>query len=57
MLYAWFGLEMKDEYSLKLPIMPLTARDLEEKRARLGLVERVKHDLLQQYHVLHKKTG
>ncbi|GMP70044.1 hypothetical protein CsSME_00029072 [Camellia sinensis var. sinensis] len=43
------------EISQKFPIMPFTARALEEKRARLGLVECVNHDLLQPYHVLHKK--
>jgi hypothetical protein len=37
--------------------MPFTARALEEKRARLGLVECVNHDLLQPYPVLHEKPG
>lgn len=32
-------------------------RALEEKRARLGLVECVNHDLLQPYPVLHEKPG
>ena len=32
-------------------------RALEEKRARLGLVECVNHDLLQPYPVLHEKSG
>ncbi|GAB2272970.1 ERBB-3 BINDING PROTEIN 1 [Dionaea muscipula] len=45
------------EISQKFPIMPFTARSLEEKRARLGLVECVNHDLLQPYPVLHEKVG
>ncbi|GAA0142699.1 protease [Lithospermum erythrorhizon] len=45
------------EISQKFPIMPFTARDLEEKRARLGLVECVGHELLQPYPVLHEKPG
>lgn len=32
-------------------------RALEEKRARLGLVECVNHDLLEPYPVLHEKSG
>lgn len=45
------------EISQKFPIMPFTARVLEEKRARLGLVECMNHDLLQPYPVLHEKPG
>jgi curved DNA binding protein len=45
------------EINTKFPIMPFTARALEEKRARLGLVECVNHDLLQPYPVLHEKPG
>ncbi|KAM0948119.1 putative methionyl aminopeptidase [Dioscorea sansibarensis] len=45
------------EINQKFPIMPFTARALEEKRARLGLVECVNHDLLQPYPVLHEKPG
>nr|AFG29445.1 Erb3 binding protein [Nervilia fordii] len=45
------------EISQKYPIMPFSARALEEKRARLGLVECVNHDLLQPYPVLHEKPG
>jgi curved DNA binding protein len=37
------------EISQKFPIMPFTARALEEKRARLGLVECMNHELLQPY--------
>ncbi|KAH8950455.1 hypothetical protein BDL97_10G086200 [Sphagnum fallax] len=45
------------EINTKFPIMPFTARALEEKRARLGLVECVNHELLQPYPVLHEKLG
>lgn len=45
------------EISQKFPIMPFTARALEEKRARLGLVECMNHELLQPYPVLHEKQG
>ncbi|RWR97574.1 ERBB-3 BINDING PROTEIN 1-like protein [Cinnamomum micranthum f. kanehirae] len=45
------------EINQKFPIMPFTARALEEKRARLGLVECVNHDLLQPYPVLHEKPA
>ncbi|KMZ74841.1 Methionine aminopeptidase,related [Zostera marina] len=45
------------EINQKYPIMPFTARALEEKRARLGLVECVNHDLLEPYPVLHEKPG
>ncbi|XP_071697434.1 ERBB-3 BINDING PROTEIN 1 [Rutidosis leptorrhynchoides] len=45
------------EICQNFPIMPFSARALEEKRARLGLVECVSHDLLQPYPVLHEKPG
>uniref|UniRef100_A0A2P2LV18 ERBB-3 BINDING PROTEIN 1 n=2 Tax=Rhizophora mucronata TaxID=61149 RepID=A0A2P2LV18_RHIMU len=45
------------EINQKFPIMPFSARALEEKRARLGLIECVNHDLLQPYPVLHEKPG
>eukprot|EP01018_Ginkgo_biloba_P037166 Gb_07971 [translate_table: standard] len=45
------------EINQKFAIMPFTARALEEKRARLGLVECVNHELLQPYPVLHEKPG
>ncbi|KAF5747632.1 EBP1 [Tripterygium wilfordii] len=45
------------EISQKFPIMPFSARALEEKMARLGLVECVNHELLQPYPVLHEKSG
>eukprot|EP01018_Ginkgo_biloba_P000797 Gb_24072 [translate_table: standard] len=46
-----------NEINQKFPIMPFTARALEEKRARLGLVECVNHELLQPYPVLREKPG
>ncbi|RAL37348.1 unnamed protein product [Cuscuta campestris] len=58
-----YSLKMKasrfifSEINQKFPIMPFNARDLEEKRARLGLLECVNHDLLQPYPVLHEKPG
>jgi len=45
------------EINQKFPIMPFTARAFEDKRARLGLVECVNHELLQPYPVLHEKPG
>ncbi|KAJ8898976.1 hypothetical protein K2173_008478 [Erythroxylum novogranatense] len=45
------------EINQKFPIMPFSARALEEKRARLGLVECMNHDLLQPYPVLFEKPG
>ncbi|KAI3441406.1 Peptidase_M24 domain-containing protein [Psidium guajava] len=45
------------EINQKFPILPFSARALEEKRARLGLVECVNHELLQPYPVLHEKPG
>ncbi|PPE02390.1 hypothetical protein GOBAR_AA39726 [Gossypium barbadense] len=45
------------EINQRFPILPFTARALEEKRARLGLVECVNHDLLQPYPVLYEKPG
>uniref|UniRef100_A0A804MCR5 Brf1 TBP-binding domain-containing protein n=1 Tax=Zea mays TaxID=4577 RepID=A0A804MCR5_MAIZE len=50
-----YNLKMKasrfifSEISQKFPIMPFTARALEEKRARLGLVECMNRELLQLY--------
>lgn len=45
------------EINQKFPIMPFSARALEEKRARLGLVECVNHELLEPYPVLQEKPG
>eukprot|EP00270_Netrium_digitus_P020825 TRINITY_DN866_c0_g1_i2.p1 TRINITY_DN866_c0_g1~~TRINITY_DN866_c0_g1_i2.p1 ORF type:complete len:287 (-),score=124.20 TRINITY_DN866_c0_g1_i2:178-1038(-) len=58
-----YSLKMKSSRSVfgeitqKFSIMPFTARALEDKRARLGLVECVSHELLQPYPVLHEKPG
>ncbi|CAL5200944.1 unnamed protein product [Lathyrus oleraceus] len=58
-----YNLKMKasrfiySEISQNFPIMPFSARALEEKRARLGLVECMNHELLQPYPVLHEKSG
>ncbi|KEH38647.1 putative methionyl aminopeptidase [Medicago truncatula] len=58
-----YNLKMKasrfiySEISQNFPIMPFSARALEEKRARLGLVECMNHELLQPYPVLHEKPG
>ncbi|KAG5550588.1 hypothetical protein RHGRI_015514 [Rhododendron griersonianum] len=38
-------------------VILINDRALEEKRARLGLLECVNHDLLQPYPVLHEKPG
>lgn len=43
------------DYNISWIILYL--RVLEEKRARLGLVECVNHELLQPYPVLHEKPG
>lgn len=45
------------EINQNYPTFPFTARVLEEKRARLGLVECINHDLLEPYPVLHEKPG
>ncbi|AQK90658.1 ERBB-3 BINDING PROTEIN 1, partial [Zea mays] len=58
-----YNLKMKastfifSEISQKFPTMPFTARASEEKRARLGLVECMNHELLQLYPGLHEKPG
>jgi len=41
----------------RFPALPFTVRALEDKRGRLGLLECVKHDLLQPFPVLHEKDG
>ncbi|XP_033144782.1 ERBB-3 BINDING PROTEIN 1 isoform X1 [Brassica rapa] len=58
-----YQLKMKASRSLisevkeNFPHMPFTSRSLEEKRARLGLVECVNHGHLQPYPVLYEKPG
>eukprot|EP01123_Difflugia_compressa_P008509 TRINITY_DN2554_c3_g1_i1.p1 TRINITY_DN2554_c3_g1~~TRINITY_DN2554_c3_g1_i1.p1 ORF type:complete len:409 (-),score=82.20 TRINITY_DN2554_c3_g1_i1:123-1220(-) len=41
----------------KAPILPFTMRCLDEKKRRMGIVEIVKHDLLDSYPVLFEKDG
>ncbi|GAB2288672.1 ERBB-3 BINDING PROTEIN 1 [Dionaea muscipula] len=43
-------------WAYEVPMLPFTARSLEEKRTQLGLVECGNHDLLQPYPVLHEKA-
>lgn len=46
-----------NEVSRRFPTLPFTIRDLEdEKQARMGVVECVKHDLLHPYPVLYEKA-
>eukprot|EP00899_Mesostigma_viride_P003280 jgi/Mesvir1/12953/Mv05966-RA.1 len=58
-----YSLKMKasrvtfSEIQTKFPIMPFSTRALEDKRARLGLVECVAHGLLTPYPVLFEKPG
>lgn len=47
-----------NEVNLKCPTLPFTIRALEDERqARMGVVECVKHGLLQSYPVLHTRAG
>jgi len=45
------------EISVKAPVFPFTMRCLDEKKRRMGIVEMVKHDLLDSYPVLWEKEG
>eukprot|EP01128_Nolandella_sp_AFSM9_P011297 TRINITY_DN7_c9_g1_i1.p1 TRINITY_DN7_c9_g1~~TRINITY_DN7_c9_g1_i1.p1 ORF type:complete len:377 (+),score=126.29 TRINITY_DN7_c9_g1_i1:58-1188(+) len=45
------------EINKKFPSLPFTLRSLDEKKRRLGIVELVKHDLLDSYPVLWEKEG
>lgn len=45
------------EISKKHPILPFSLRDLDEKKRRLGIVEILKHELLDTYPVLYEKDG
>lgn len=45
------------EINKKFPALPFTLRALDEKKRRLGIVELVKHDLLDSYPVLWEKEG
>jgi len=45
------------EIQQKFPVLAFTLRALDEKKRRLGIVEIVKHDLLDSYPVLWEKEG
>jgi curved DNA binding protein len=45
-----------NEINQKYPTMPFTIREFEEQRARMGVVECVKHELLTPYPVLYEKA-
>jgi len=46
-----------NEINTRFPTLPFTLRALDEKRARLGITECLKHDLVSPYPVLHEKEG
>merc|ERR1739844_715139 len=47
-----------NEVNTKCPTLPFTIRAMDDERqARMGVVECVKHGLLQSYPVLHTKAG
>jgi len=46
-----------NEISQKFPTLPFTLRALDEKRAKLGITECIKHDLIYPYPVLYEKPG
>jgi len=46
-----------NEIGVKAPFFPFTMRCLDEKKRRMGIVEMVKHDLLDSYPVLWEKEG
>ncbi|NXH58996.1 PA2G4 protein, partial [Rhabdornis inornatus] len=59
-----YGLKMKtsraffSEVERRFDTMPFTLRALEdEKKARMGVVECAKHELLQPFNVLYEKEG
>lgn len=45
------------EVNKKYPTLPFNLRFLDEKRAKLGIVEMLKHDLVTPYPVLYEKNG
>merc|ERR1712023_398520 len=45
------------EITTKFPYLPFTLRALENKKRRLGIVEMVKHDLVDAYPVLYEHEG
>jgi len=46
-----------NEINQKSPMLPFTMRCLDEKKRRMGILEMVKHDLLDSYPVLWEKEG
>jgi len=58
-----YSLKMKasrwifSEINTRFPTLPFTLRALEDKRARLGITELIKHDLVAPYPVLFEKEG
>jgi len=46
-----------NEINQKAPVLPFTMRCLDEKKRRMGIVEMIKHDLLDSYPVLWEKDG
>jgi len=46
-----------NEINSRFPTLPFTLRALDEKRARLGITECLKHDLVNPYPVLFEKEG
>jgi len=58
-----YNLKMKasryvhNEIATRFNTMPFTLRALDEKRGRLGIVECVKHDVVESYPVLYEKDG
>jgi len=49
--------QLFSEIQKRFPVHPFSLRSLDEKKRRLGVVELVKHDLLQAYPVLFEKDG
>jgi curved DNA binding protein len=49
--------QLFSEIQKRFPVHPFSLRSLDEKKRRLGIVELVKHDLLQAYPVLYEKDG
>jgi len=49
--------QLFSEISKRFPYHPFTLRSLDEKKRRLGIVELVKHELLDAYPVLYEREG
>merc|ERR1712139_541862 len=46
-----------NEINQKYPTIPFSIREFDEQRARMGVVECIKHELLTPYPVLYEKPG